>query len=147
MQPLNLDFLVACQTYFYMMRCVAASATTSHMEYQVFRHVDANRRRIQLHRFYVQESVGGRQGSVQCSKKNTLRGLREWQAASQDGERLALHPRHGQTPCETHFDEEQKLGHQIWPARQKLDQLAAVDEDDDFCNKLACTEGAVGVAW
>lgn len=132
-----------------MMRCVATSATTSHMEYQVFRHKDAKDEDFNFLDALFKRVLGEDKDLCNAAQKNLNTGVYVSGELHPKMEKGSLYIQDSvRRIVKAHFEEEQKVGHQIWPARQTIDQLRAVDEDEDFCNKLACAaEGATTIAW
>ncbi|KAK7417705.1 hypothetical protein QQX98_004361 [Neonectria punicea] len=143
----------ACMTlsphFMYMMRCVSTSATTSHLEYQVFRHVDATDEEFNHIDSIFKRVLGEDKDLCNAAQKNLSAGTYVAGELHPKMEKGALYIQSMvRQLVKAHYEEEQKLGRQIWPARQSTATLEATNEDDAFCAGLACDpENGAAMAW
>ena len=123
--------------FFYMMRCVPTSATTSSMEYEVYRHVDATDAEFTYIDQFFKQVLHEDKALCNAAQKNLNAGI------FVNGQ---LHPDLESAPIffqstvkrllTSHRAEENEIGHDIWPARQRMPGAKAAEEDD-FCKGLS----------
>ena len=127
--------------FFYMMRCVPTSPTTTSMEYEVYRHVDATDEEFEYIDSFFKRVLTEDKDLCTAAQKNLNAGV------FVNGQ---LHPDLESAPIffqsvvkkllMDHREEENAKGHDIWPARRHIPS-SATEEEDAFCAGLACQNG------
>jgi hypothetical protein len=121
-----------------MMRCVPTSATTTSMEYEVYRHVDATDDEFNYIDQFFKRVLAEDKDLCNAAQKNLNAGM------FVNGQ---LHPELESAPIffqstvkqllMDHRNKEKSRGQDIWPARQTTAGSRA-EEEDEFCSGLAC---------
>ncbi|ETN36269.1 uncharacterized protein HMPREF1541_08546 [Cyphellophora europaea CBS 101466] len=137
----------ACMTvsphFFYMMRCVPTTATTTSMEYEVYRHVDATDAEFTYIDQFFKRVLGEDKDLCNAAQRNLNAGV------FVNGQ---LHPELESAPIffqsvvkkllVDHRTEENARGRDIWPARRGV-ASAKTEEEDEFCKGLACSDATL----
>ena len=124
-----------------MQRFVPTGPTTTAVRYEIYRHKDTSDEDFE----HTHEAYKLMVSEDETVYSETQQGISA--RISADGE---LQPRNANSPLyfqtivrdlvEQHQEMEEQAQGEVWPARQRLPQEAAVSKDDmDFCSKL--TEG------
>lgn len=142
----------ACMTvsahFFYHMRCVPTSATTCSMEYEVYRHKDAvNQDFEHINQFFKRVLAEDKwlcnhtQDSLNAGVYVNGRFHSQHESGPLYFQSLVKDAVIG------HRKQEQKLGKDIWPASQRVDEAEVVKELD-FCSSLTCdAENRKALSW
>ncbi|KAG9577580.1 Rieske 2Fe-2S family protein, partial [Aureobasidium melanogenum] len=128
--------------FFYIQRMFPITATTSKIEYEVFRHTNAGNEEFKaINDFYVQVLNEDKE-LCEAAQRNLSAGF--------------FGPLHFQNDVrdmvmEHRKREEEQGGKEIWPAVPKLSSSAKQKEEEDFVSKLdeaaGCMSSRVDLAW
>ncbi|KAL4906966.1 hypothetical protein BDW74DRAFT_189987 [Aspergillus multicolor] len=142
----------ACMTvsphFFYLMRCVPISASRTHMQYEVYRHVDASDEEFNSIDNIFKQVLKEDKDLCNAAQRNLNAGVYV------KGE---LHPQHEKGPLffqqsvkglvVDHHRTEEKQGGEIWPAAPVPSMTDGLSEDMEFCRKIDCQAGSGALAW
>lgn len=131
------------------MRCVPKSGTTCSLEYEVYRHIEASDDDFQYIDSFFKRVLEEDKHLCNAAQKNLNGGV------FVNGE---LHPTLESAPLffqntvrqilTNHRRAEDREGGEIWPARRALPPSKATEEDELFCDGLACdTSQEVQIDW
>ncbi|KAF2820157.1 ISP domain-containing protein [Ophiobolus disseminans] len=144
----------ACMTvspnFFYMMRCVPTSAHHCSMEYEVYRHKDATDESFEEIDAMFKRILSEDKWLCNNAQENLEAGVF---VSGEMHSRMEKGPLFFQDTVrklvKSHHEREAKLQREIWPARQRLPELAkGIAEDEQFCAALACnTDMSTGLEW
>ncbi|KAM3564071.1 hypothetical protein ARSEF4850_002010 [Beauveria asiatica] len=137
--------------FFFIQRCVPISATKTHMEYEVYRSIDATETEfVDMSDFFKNIMMEDKE-LCNGAQRNLNGGI------FLNGE---LHPRAEKGPLyfqmltrnlvTKHYESEQAKGQEIWPAVPTHRVSDTIQKDIDLCNKLDCAaNGSVNaeLAW
>lgn len=134
-----------------MQKFVPSGPTHSAMRYEVYRNKYSSEEDFQRINQMYKRIMSEDKGLCELSQKNLNNGV------FVNGE---LHPKMEKGPlyfqgqCRNtvmeHWQKEQKVGGEIWPARQKVPDSGngkVSTEDIDFCKGLACGPGKEELVW
>src|ERR1700754_1562505 len=121
-----------------MMRCVPTSATTSSMEYEVYRNVDATDEEFNFIDQFFKRVLDEDKHLCNAAQKNLNAGVFVNGQMHPDLERAPLFFQSVvRRLLVDHRSEETIQGRDIWPARRTL-QGKTTEEQDAFCAGLTC---------
>lgn len=134
--------------FFYMMRAVPTSATTTSMEYEIYRHTDASDEAFTSINKLYRQVLNEDKDLCNNAQKNLNAGI------FTNGK---LHPFNEKGPLYFqklvkslvmgHGAMEKELGDEIWPARPRVEGSDGLEEEIKFCARLSCQEVPENLAW
>ncbi|KAL4816186.1 Rieske [2Fe-2S] iron-sulfur domain-containing protein [Aspergillus spinulosporus] len=142
----------ACMTvsphFFYLMRCVPITASQTHMQYEVYRHINASDEDFHKIDSIFKQVLKEDKDLCNAAQRNLNAGVYV------NGE---LHPEHEKGPLffqqtvkdlvVSHHRAEEKQGREIWPATPVPSKTSKLDEDMEFCWRIDCQAGSSDLAW
>jgi hypothetical protein len=128
------------------MRVIPTSATTTSMQYEVYRHKDATDKEFnEIDSFFKQVEAEDK-GLCNASQKNLNAGVYVTGDLNLYNEKGVLYfQKLLKEAVVQHRKGEQKDGREIWPAR-RMGERNGIQEEVDFCQDL-CTSKNKEVEW
>ncbi|KAF7554871.1 hypothetical protein G7Z17_g2596 [Cylindrodendrum hubeiense] len=129
--------------YFYLMRVVPTSPTTTSTQYEVYRHRGATDEEFkEIHDFFTQVETEDK-GLCNAAQKNLNAGTYVSGDLHSSNEKGVLHfQKHLKETVMEHRAREQKAGGEIWPTRRIPSNAQGLKEEIAFCEGLCSTEGS-----
>ncbi|KAJ3547160.1 hypothetical protein NM208_g1659 [Fusarium decemcellulare] len=133
--------------YFYLMRVVPTSATTTCMQYEVFRHKDATDDEFQeIDRFFKQVENEDK-GLCNAAQRNLNAGTYTTGDLHSFNEKGVLYfQQHIREAVKEHRSAEEDAGGEIWPSRRIPSNPGKLDDDIAFCEGL-CQSDSKHIEW
>ncbi|PCD43236.1 hypothetical protein AU210_002337 [Fusarium oxysporum f. sp. radicis-cucumerinum] len=132
--------------YFYLMRVVPTSATTTSMQYEVYRHKDATDEEFQEIDQFFKQVESEDKDLCNAAQKNLNAGVYVTGDLNSFNEKGVLYfQRLLKDAVVQHRKEEQKDGKEIWPAT-RIAARSGIQEEVEFCQGL-CQSTNKEVEW
>ncbi|RSL70869.1 hypothetical protein CEP53_001755 [Fusarium sp. AF-6] len=132
--------------YFYLMRVVPTSATTTSMQYEVYRHKDATDEEFKEVDDFFKQVESEDKGLCNAAQKNLNAGVYVTGDLNSFNEKGVLYfQKILKEAVVQHRNEEQKAGGEMWPARKTVARNG-IQEEIEFCQGL-CDSKAKEVEW
>lgn len=133
--------------YLYLMRAVPVSATSIRMQYEVYRHKDCTDAEFEEMDGFMKQIENEDRVICTRAQKNLTAGVYDAGPLHWKREKGVRHFKGlVKDAVLSHWTEEKRLGHEIWPA-QRLTRTEDTDKERAFCRDLCDGNLSAQISW